>query len=490
MRLGLLLVFFAAVAHAAPPAGSSSDPAWKDAVRLWIAAESAKDPAHWRDAAKAFDAIADDAHLANLERVEAADAAMRAWMNTGPDEDRLIGAATRYLGIAGDAAPDAGLALYARGRMHWGRDRFEQARADLEAVVDHHADAAVAPYAAELLLDLLNRQQKWDDLIARVKSLRANTTLMRDGDLARRLDELLAQIHRKEAEQAEQQHDFAACAAIYRDLIAADPKADRVDELVYDEAICLDKDGEIDGALAVLAQVPPRSSLARHALALTGEIDAQVARFPDAAAAFEDLARRFPDEVEADDALSRAITYRIALGDYARARDDAKLAGKLFGAHDPDLAWRPFVAIALARIANGDRKTAARELIDVAPWVAIEWRDDFALVMWDASCPIEPVDGLCAKPRDPILLRFAKDARAPRVDAAIAVESALAIDRPGPAFDRALRAANAALDALTATDPDTFAWRDRLDDHLALVTGGTRPHVAHELVPRPRMSPW
>jgi tetratricopeptide (TPR) repeat protein len=297
----------------------------------------------------------------------------------------------------------------------------------------------------------------------------------------------------------------ARCVELYRALAADDP-ADAADAL-YDGAVCANWARDPTDALAMFTEVVdrfPTSPLAPHASFQAGVIDMDLARYDDAAASFEETARLAPTGDDSADALANAAFFRAALGDPDAAERDAELADARYGAKQPELGLRARLAVAGARLERGergDRTAAARAITTLASRAARSpdpaYIRGVAWLAWNASCPVEPADGLCPRARDHALVRVmrgllarAQIASEPPIDAALAVETALAIGRPGPKLDRAYRTAADLLDALAAGGDAGAAvaanvQRDRLDAHLARVTGNPERHTARELLPRP-----
>lgn len=126
---------------------------------------------------------------------------------------------------------------------------------------------------------------------------------------------------RKEGEAAERRGDHAACAAAY--LRAFDIDSRQVgDELLYNAGVCFELDAEVDRALEAWRRLEarnPRSRLRPRALVRIGNLCERVARYAEAADAFEAYGTLYGGEKDARDALIEAARFRLALGDNARA---------------------------------------------------------------------------------------------------------------------------------------------------------------------------
>ncbi len=207
-----------------PPSAHASDPAIARAEALWIAADKTRDPRRatkaWQVAAAAFDAIAADPAATLPLRTEAAYTTVLAWKNALDRDPRarkaeahdapgarpfdantasFVAAMTRFLELA-PTAPDAVGIRFLRGNLHRRFGHVAQAEADFAAILDHDRGAEVAEYAANLLLDLLNRAQRHDDLIRWVHALRADAPFLQaHPDLADTLARIDQQWERRQA---------------------------------------------------------------------------------------------------------------------------------------------------------------------------------------------------------------------------------------------------------------------------------------------------
>jgi TolA-binding protein len=129
------------------------------------------------------------------------------------------------------------------------------------------------------------------------------------------------QLARRDGEEAEKRGDLAACAAAYLRAFDIDSRTIG-DELLYNAGVCFAGDAEVDRALDAwrrLARLYPRSRLRPRALSRIGSLCVQVARYEEAAAAFEEYADLYGGEKDAPDALMEAARFRAALRQTAHA---------------------------------------------------------------------------------------------------------------------------------------------------------------------------
>jgi tetratricopeptide (TPR) repeat protein len=171
------------------------------------------------------------------------------------------------------------------------------------------------------------------------------------------------ELARQRGEQAAARRDFPACAAAFLEAFEIDSR-DRGDEYLYNAGICFEEDAEVDRALEAwrrLARLYPRSHLRPRALVRSGVLLAVVARFEEAAAAFEEYATQHGGEKDARDAMSNAALYRLGLGHHRRAIELTRRWLKTYK-HTPAEEARGLLFIAAAQEEMGDRRAAIRSL--------------------------------------------------------------------------------------------------------------------------------
>jgi hypothetical protein len=279
------------LARATPPTrppNHSVDPAMVAAEAAWRTAETTQDPADapaaWEAAAFAFGRAAEA--TTGPAQAEARYAAVLAWRNAlnvapraraaidsappsptlTPREAAMVDAIDAYLPLA--RADEVADLMFVRAMVFHRHARHADVIPAMAAIVTGHADADVAEYAANVLLDALNLQARYDEMLAWVVRMRATARCCRPPDLARTLDALHVQGLRKQAEVAEASNDaagFARCAAIYQQIFHDVPRPDRADELLYNGALCAERGGAIADSRARYQRLLkrfPRSPLA------------------------------------------------------------------------------------------------------------------------------------------------------------------------------------------------------------------------------------
>ena len=204
-RTLLVLCVLAGTAHADGP-----KPSVVSAERAWQAAEHEREPRVardlWRATAVAFDRAIPDGGR------ESAYAAVLAWKNAlelddadkpsepetnkpiafRPDETAFLHALSVYASFA-DRDELVGL-VFLRASMYRRHHRYDVAIPDFIEIITKHPDHEVGEYAANLLLDSLDRTARYSELHDWVEKMRAMPKLLAGRhQLADLLDELHAQ---------------------------------------------------------------------------------------------------------------------------------------------------------------------------------------------------------------------------------------------------------------------------------------------------------
>ena len=245
------------------------------AERAWQAAEAERDP---RKAAPLWEAAA--LEFGKVAGRDAAYAGILAWKNsfsmnvvTGADDPaaddkptpltaREVGfvqAVDRYVGMAPPDDDEVAQLLFLRARVFHRHGNLMEALTGFATLVTRHPQSEVAEYAANLLLDALNRAARYDELADWVQRMRANRGLLRGKpDLARTLLTLHVQMQRKHAEAEEKAgatdpSAYLRCARRYADTARANPTYERRDELLFNAGACYEQGGALDQARKAFA---------------------------------------------------------------------------------------------------------------------------------------------------------------------------------------------------------------------------------------------
>lgn len=107
--------------------------------------------------------------------------------------------------VPGEHSERVATARFWRGSIYRRAGHLDRAISDFVAIVEHMREHEVGPFAVNLLLDSLNRLERYDELVAWARRLRSDAALLvRDEELAERLRHIDVVGTRKDAERIAQ----------------------------------------------------------------------------------------------------------------------------------------------------------------------------------------------------------------------------------------------------------------------------------------------
>lgn len=158
------------------------------------------------------------------------------------------------------------------------------------------------------------------------------------------------------AEQLENDGNWSMCGPAYLDAYNADQKSGDADRALFGAGSCFMRARSFGAAAHAFEQLRkgyPNSKIAPRAYPLLAQTFDIAGKFTEAAAVREEYSQKYPAEPDASDELRNAITYRIALGDNAKAIDDGRRWIKTYAAKQDVVAGR--VALQIAPV-SGDQE--------------------------------------------------------------------------------------------------------------------------------------
>ena len=331
---------------------------------LWSLATATNKPAQWERAADAFTAAIETRKLDPSATKEAAYACVLAWMKAldlavkppvvdepiaeqvpAPKpiparEQQLIAAFDRYLKYVKNPDDDERIGIqFLEANVYRRYDHFAEAIPIFREILTRHPTHETAEYAANLLLDIYNRQHDEPSLIALADQLLGKHPA--SDDLAQRLVQIRRTYERRGAERLAREKDFEAlnrCGEAFLAIYNRDPLAKDNDEVLYNAGDCFERARSLDAAIRMynlLERYYPKSRVTARALARLGKVYGDVALYAKAADKLEQYAKRYAGERDAYDALNDAVLYRKGIGDDDKAIEDTKYFVKTFGKTRP-----------------------------------------------------------------------------------------------------------------------------------------------------------
>ncbi len=406
---------------------------------LWKRAEMDRDPRtapkRWEAAAAEHSRVVQWKGVDEAQRKDSAYATVLAWKNALavdpatdvrsdegvydkvpppepiPDkEQKMLDAFQVYLSYITDKRDQERVGiLFFTGRMYWRHNHFDEAVKYLAEVVNEHPDSDVAGVAANVLLDSLNRAQRHRDMLGWVDRMRQNKVLMqRYPDLRANLDGLYAQGERNSAQSLEKTGQYRECGRSYERIHNANPNDPKVNEVLFNAAVCYTKAKMIGAAIKFrekLTGLPgaEKDPRAQEALLLLGDNYQAIAFYDRAAEKYELFANRFAGEKKAPDALRYATVYRRGLGQDDQAIKDIELYIKNFGKKDAKDAAEAayFIASIYEKNKQTDKLVGHLEkwLTEWGRKAGIEYQIAanvrIGQALWQQSCPVKGENGSC-----------------------------------------------------------------------------------------------
>jgi tetratricopeptide (TPR) repeat protein len=416
---------------------------------LWSRADAEKNPRMatqlWEDAAVAFTDVVKSKKVDAKLMKESAYASVLGWKNAldvdprvkapppmdetkgdqkvpPPEEipareQKMIAAFDIYINYIKDPKdPELVGMKFLKANIYRRHNHFDEAIPMFEDILTHHKDHETALYSANLLLDSLNRLQRYDEMLVWADKLVADKKWLEDKpDLAETLEKLKRQSLRKHAEQleadAKKSGNFAKyvqCGQAYIEIYNRDPAGEKGDEVLYNAGVCFEQGKSIGVAIVMfqnLRKAYPNSPMASKALARLGKNFSDVAYYDKASDMYEEYAKKYAGEKDAYDAMSDAVFYRKGIGDDDKAIADTAYFIKTFGAKKKADAATAFFSETSIYEKQADQDKVVSHLHAYLNQYGSVGGDDRVVqawtkigeILWQQSCPVKTVNGSCVK---------------------------------------------------------------------------------------------
>jgi TolA-binding protein len=328
-----------------------------------------------------------------------------------PDKQRQLEAFDTYLKYVGgnvNENDDQMIRMkYQRARVYYEFNHFTKAAPMFAEIADKHASHELGVISANLLLDCLNIQGKFDALMKTVDRFLASPPLMKDAEFSKEMHRIKAESKWKHADVLRGQKKYKEAANLYVEVFNDAPDAPRATVALYNAALNFDAARLVGRAIQVrqnLIKYKADSKEAKKALYQIGENFHGIAYYSRAAEFYEQFAVKFPGEKESSDALSNAFFFRKGLGDDQKAIDDNNLYIKYYGSRKPQEAASVFFQI--GGIYEKEKKWEPllkhlQEFINKygskRPDLQIVAHVKMGEILWNQSCPAQDRTGACLK---------------------------------------------------------------------------------------------
>jgi tetratricopeptide (TPR) repeat protein len=320
-------------------------------------------------------------------------------------QGKMIAAFDTYIKYVPDA-PELPVIRYRKARIYYEYNHFEEAAKLFQDVVEKHPNHELAIYSANLLLDSLNALGKTKEVVAWVDKFLEMPNLMKDPEFGKQMISLKSDTYDLEGREYEKQRNYRECG---RSLLAAAdslPDHPKHAERLWNAGQCFQNAHLVGQALKARQQLikdHPQDPLALKALFRVAAGYHQLAYYSKAAENYEEFANKFPGEAKSTEALGNATTFRIGLGESAKAIADMDSFVKYYGSRKPQDAAG--VYFQMGEVYERDKKydeLAAHLDSYLKKWGAhggpdrqIQAHFRLGEMAWKASCSHPSEDGAC-----------------------------------------------------------------------------------------------
>ena len=416
---------------------------------LWSRAESEKLPRLqtelWENAAVAFTDVVKNGKVDPKLMKESAYAAVLGWknaLNVDPrvkqqvaDEDtkdqskkpepkpipereqKMLGAFDIYIKYIKDPKDDELVGMkFMTGNIYRRYNHFDEAIPIFEDIVKNHRTHETAEFSANLLLDIYNRQQKFDELGALADKLDADKPFLEGKD---DLKARLAQIKKKylsdkalaleaKAKETKDYSAYIACGLAFQDIYNRNPEEPSNDEVLYNAGVCFEEGKSIGAAISTfntLQKYFPNSKITAKAVARLGKAYGDIAFYDRASDKLEEYAKKYAGEKDAHDAMNDAVLYRKGIGDDQKAIDDTRYFIKTFGTKNKEDAANASFSLTSIYEKGADKDMVVKHLREYLHEFGGSGGSDKAIIanvkigqiLFEQSCPVKQIDGSCVK---------------------------------------------------------------------------------------------
>jgi len=325
-----------------------------------------------------------------------------------PDsQQKMIGAFHSYAKVAPDA-PEIPAMIYREAYIYYDHNRFDRAEPMFLEVVQKFTTHELAVFAANLFLDALNMECKTKEVLAWTRKFLDTPALVRDREFELTLISLLSDGYDREGHDDEKRGDAKECGRSFLAAAEALPTHRKHAERLWNAGQCFQNAhlvGQAVKAWDALIKTHPTDVLARRALYRIGAGYQQLAFYEFAAVHYEDFAKRFPGEAEAQTALGNASQFREGLQQPREALADMDAYVGFYGGRDPEDAAGVFFQkgeVFEAQNRTDDLRAHLRAYLD--KWgrqggLDRQVQAHFRLgeLAWNASCAHPSADGACLR---------------------------------------------------------------------------------------------
>ena len=283
-------------------------------------------------------------------------------------EQRLSEACDLYFGIADPADKDLPAIKFKAAYIFYKYNHFVKAASRYFEIIDRWPGDKLSKKSANLVLDSLNVQKKWDELAFYAEKFRDNRRLIgRDKKFQGEVQVILEgatylsiQTAEKKARETKEEESketqLAQVASRFRKFQSRFPKSKYADKATYSAVLIYNQADELDHAIAMgelMKKTYTKSDLTQKNDWLLAQFYERIADFNTSAKLYDHYFETYPKDKLAVDALYNSGIYYQGLGqtdkaiarftkytkDYKKRKDVADIYWRICQLHEIDKAW-------------------------------------------------------------------------------------------------------------------------------------------------------
>ena len=331
-------------------------------------------------------------------------------------EQKMLAAFDVYIKYIKDPKDDELVGMkFLKANIYRRYNHFDEALPIFEDIYRNHKQHETAEYSVNLMLDTLNKTQRYDEMIKWVDILVEDKKFLEGKeDLAERIEIIKQQSLRKAAETlektAKETNDFSKfvqCGEMYIEIFNRNPDAPNNDEVLYNAGVCFEQGKSIGAAIQMfelLSANYPKAKVTARAIARLGQNYARIAWYRESSEKLEEYARKYAGEKDAYDAMNDAVFYRKGIGDDEKAIADTNYFIKAFGGKKQDDAANAFFSLTSIYEKQGNDDKVVAHLREYIKKYGKRGADRLIVahakigeILWKQSCKVKTVNGSCVK---------------------------------------------------------------------------------------------
>lgn len=268
-------------------------------------------------------------------------------------EQKLSAACDLYFDIADQKDPDLPSIKFKAAYLYYKHNHFVSAASRYNEIIERWPGDDLSKKAANLILDSLNVQEKWDELEKYARGFKDNKKLVgNDKTFATETQELVEGasfksilVAEKSARDGSDRPGLAKAATRFASFQKEFPESQYADKAVFNAVTIYDKADELDSAIEaaeLLTKKYEKSDLAERTHFLLAGFYERIADFETSADLYAKFFEKYKKAKNASDALYNSGLYYQGLGNSKKALEKFELYTKEFAdkSDAADVYWR------------------------------------------------------------------------------------------------------------------------------------------------------